>query len=79
MDALVWRLWPEAKIFTEDASRDVTADYEKAIRDGVNLLPGNNLDRYLAEEAYGKEQRPLLNPEQDVSNTEIDESYERGR
>lgn len=75
---MVWRLWPEAKIFAEAASYDVTEDYERAIRDGVNLLPGD-VNSYLAEEAYGKEQEPLLNPEQDVSNTEIDENYEPGR
>lgn len=76
---MVWRLWPEAKIFADAASHDITEDYERAIRGGVNLLPGNDFERYLAEEAYGKEQGPLLNPEQDVSNTEIDESYEPGR
>lgn len=76
MIALVWRLWPEAKIFTE---RDIIADYENAIRSGVNLLPADELNSYLAEEAYGRERGPLFNPEQDVSNTEIDEDYQPGR
>lgn len=73
------QLWPEEKIFTDTASRDVLAAYERAIREGRNLLPGGNIHQYIAEEFYGKEREPLLNPEQDVSNTEIDESYQPGR
>lgn len=77
MIALVWRLWPKAKIFADAASRDVVRDYEQAIREGVNLLPATDFEHYVAEQA-SQEQGPLLNPEQDVSNTEIDESYEPG-
>lgn len=78
MYTLVWRLWPPAKIFTNITSRDIVKDYEEAIRSGANLLPATDFEKYVAEQAY-KEQGPLLNPEQDVSNTEIDESYEPGR
>ena len=74
----MWRLWPATKIFADAASSDIVKAYEKAIRDGVNLLPATDFEQYVAEQAY-KERGPLLNPEQDVSNTEIDESYEPGR
>lgn len=76
---MVWRFWPEAKLFTDVASHNVVADYEMAIRDGRNLLPGGDINYYIAEEACNPENGPLLNPEQDVSNTEIDENYQPGR
>lgn len=79
MIALIRQFWPEGHWFADTVKGNVTKQYEWAIRNGVNFLPESDLNRYIAEENSRTIQVSLLNPEQDVSNTEIDESYKPER
>lgn len=51
------------KRVTNNASYDITKEYEKAIRNGVNLLPGSDINLYIAEDAYDKVNSSVLNSE----------------
>lgn len=49
--ALVWRLWPEARIFSDSAIDDIEQSYRETLQDG-HLLLGRNIERDIAEAEF---------------------------
>lgn len=51
MIAVVWRLWPEAKIFSDNAFDDIAQSYRETLQDG-HFLPHRNIERDIAEAEF---------------------------
>ena len=51
MSALVWRLWPQSKIFSDNALDSIAQAYKDSLQDGY-FLPHRNIERDIAESKY---------------------------
>jgi hypothetical protein len=50
VSALVWRLWPQSKIFAEEGLDDIAQSYQTSLNNG-HLLP-HTIEQDIAESAF---------------------------
>ncbi len=60
---MVWRLWPEAKIFDEESFSRIGESYRNLIQSGA-FLPGRNIERDIAEAGYALDIESWLDKEE---------------